>query len=240
RKVFNVCFDNAAAVSDHHKCSSNNAQGCPHCHVMEPVICCDIHNPSEFASYDTPNPKAPQGAQHSCLPKYMKEKSDYDLEDALLDWHEEKTAAMYGWACLFDNRPMVMTNSMLDRIVDCVHHHKIQMPQDLKRETMWADSDLYAGEVISLIERHTVLHQPLYVSTPLRQQASMALTSTSGSTLPTLPMKHRATKCSACGQEGHNTRNCVCTKHPSNAMAGNKENVSRFHALRVHIKTLHA
>ncbi|KAI6117852.1 hypothetical protein EDD16DRAFT_1480984 [Pisolithus croceorrhizus] len=227
RKIFDVCFDNAAAVSDHHECNSDNAQGCPRCHVMEPVVCCNIHNPPEFASYDAPNPKAPRAAQRSCLPKYTKDKSNLDLENALLDWREEKTATVYGWACLFDNGPVVMTDSTLDRIVDCAHHRKIQTPQDLKRETTWADSDLYAGEVLSLIERHAALRKSLYISTPLRQSSASASASVSASTLPTLPAKHRATKCSACGQEGHNTRNRLCLKHPSNASPGNKENVSR-------------
>ncbi|KAI5983341.1 P-loop containing nucleoside triphosphate hydrolase protein [Pisolithus albus] len=157
RKIFDVCFENAAAVSDHHECNRDNAEGCPRCHVMEPVVCCDIHNPPEFASYDTPNPKVPRVTQRSRLPKYTKDKNDLDLENALLDWREEKTAAVYGWACLFDNGPVVMTNSTLDRIIDCAHHHKILTPQDLKRETTWADSDLYAGEVLSLIERHAAL-----------------------------------------------------------------------------------
>ncbi|KAI6097400.1 hypothetical protein EV401DRAFT_1879803, partial [Pisolithus croceorrhizus] len=226
RKIFNVCFNNAAAILDHHECNRDNAQGCLRCHIMEPVICCDIHNPPEFASYDTPNPKAPQAAQHSCLPKYMKDKSDLDLENALLDWHEEKTAAVYSWACLFDNGPMVMTNSTLDHIVDCTHHHKIQTPQDLKRETTWADSNLYASEVLSLIERHAALHKSLYISTPLRQLSASVSASVSASTLPTLPAKRRATKCSTCGQEGHNAHNHLCWKHLSNVSPENKENIS--------------
>ncbi|KAI6106354.1 hypothetical protein EDD16DRAFT_1713589 [Pisolithus croceorrhizus] len=143
---------------------------------MESVVCCDIHNPPEFASYDAPNPKAPRAAQHSHLPKYTKDKSNLDLENALLDWHKEKTATVYGWACLFDNGPVVMTDLMLNHIVDCAHHQKIQTPQDLKRETMWANSNLYASKVLSLIERHATLCKSLYISTPLRQSLGSALT----------------------------------------------------------------
>ncbi|KAI6111626.1 hypothetical protein EDD16DRAFT_1444880, partial [Pisolithus croceorrhizus] len=177
RKVFNVCFDNGAAsgknnypllngntnfmpsVSDHHECNTDNMQGCPCCHIMEPIVCCNIHNPSDFASYDPPNSKVPRVTQCSHLPKYTKDDNDYDLENALLTWHEEKTVAIYGWAfsfsvssaCLYNNGPVVMMNSTLDCIINCTHHQKIQMPQDLKRETMWTDSDLYASEVLSLV-----------------------------------------------------------------------------------------
>ncbi|KAI6119143.1 hypothetical protein EDD16DRAFT_1480363, partial [Pisolithus croceorrhizus] len=122
----------------------------------------------------------------------------------------EKTAAVYGWACLFDNGPMVMTDLMLDCIINCAHHRKIQTPQDLKRETMWANSDLYTSKVLSLIERHAALHKsliinttaiPTVLTTPLQASASASV---SASTLPTLPAKCHATKCSTCGQEGHN------------------------------------
>ncbi|KAI6103603.1 hypothetical protein F5141DRAFT_1007446, partial [Pisolithus sp. B1] len=237
RKVFDVCFDNGAAggknnypllngntnftlsVSDHHECNTDNVQGCPCCHVMEPTVCCDIHNPSDFASYDSPNSKVPRVTQRSHLLKYMKDENDYDLENALLTWHEEKTVAIYGWACLYDNGPVVMTNSTLDRIVDCAHHQKIQMPQDLKRETVWADSDLYASEVLSLVQRHAALCTSLFISTLLRQDTCMALSITNRITVPTmpqptsrgdssLPMKHHTAKCSACSQEGHN---CKCS-----------------------------
>ncbi|KAI6127491.1 hypothetical protein EV401DRAFT_1854340 [Pisolithus croceorrhizus] len=154
RMVSDVCFNNAAAETDHQECNSDNMQGCSCCHIMEPPIHCDIHNPLNFVSYDSPNPKAPQVTQHSHLPKYMKDKNNYDLEQAFLTWCKEKTVATYRWACLYDNGPVVMMNSTLDHIINCMHHHKIQTPQDLKKETIWADSDLYANEVISLIQRH--------------------------------------------------------------------------------------
>ncbi|KAI6004190.1 P-loop containing nucleoside triphosphate hydrolase protein [Pisolithus albus] len=239
RKVFDVCFDNGTAggknaspllnsntnflpsVSDHHKCNTDNVQGCPRCCIMEPIVCCDIHNPADFASYDSPNSKASRATHRSRLPKYTRDKNDYDLENALLTWREEKTVAVYGWACLYDNGPVVMTNSTLDRIIDCAHHHKIQTPQDLKRETVWADSNLYAAEVVSLVQRHAALRTLLFISTPLRQDARTTLSIANPITVPvptpdptmpqltssgnsSLPMKRRAAKCSACGQEGHN------------------------------------
>ncbi|KAI6097501.1 hypothetical protein F5141DRAFT_1011223, partial [Pisolithus sp. B1] len=219
RKVFDVCFDNGAAMSDHHKCNTDNVQGCPHCHIMEPTVCCDIHNPSDFASYNSPNSKVPRVTQHSHLPKYTKDENDYDLEDTLLTWHEEKTVAVYRWACLYDNGPVVMMNSTLDCIINCTHHQKIQTPQDLKRETVWADNNLYASEVLSLVQRHAALHTSLFISTLLRQDTHMALSITNCITVPTvlqptsrgdssIPVKRRTAKCSACSQEGHN---CKCS-----------------------------
>ncbi|KIN93626.1 hypothetical protein M404DRAFT_170778 [Pisolithus tinctorius Marx 270] len=242
RKVFDVCFNNAAAESDHHECNSADTQGCTRCNIMEPAICCDVHNPTDFSSYETHIPKTPRATQCSRLPKYMKDKYDYKLESALLDWCDEKTSAVYGWACLNDDGPVIMSDATLDRIVDCAHHHKIQTCQDLRRETGWIDSDLYGNEVLALIKSHSAPCPSIFVSTPLRQGMTTgvpasttsplpqfqltAMSFSSSSSLPTT--RKRQNKCSACGQEGHNVHNRICPNHPSHVIAGNKENVSQI------------
>ncbi|KAI6111564.1 hypothetical protein EDD16DRAFT_1446771, partial [Pisolithus croceorrhizus] len=137
RTVFNICFNTAAEESDHHKCDSIDTCGCSHCNIMEPTTCCNIHNPSDFSLYKSCVPKASHMTQCSCLLKYMKDKYNYALESALLDQCDKKTATVYGWACLNDDGPVIMSNYMLDCIVDCVHHCKIETCQDLKREMGW-------------------------------------------------------------------------------------------------------
>ncbi|KAF8548114.1 hypothetical protein OG21DRAFT_1423656, partial [Imleria badia] len=100
-------------------------------------------------------PRPPRIAKPSRLPKYTKEKHDYELEDALENWREEKTRDVYGWTCLNDyGASLIMTHSTLDRIVDCAHHCKIQTPQDLKRETRWSDSEQFGDDFIALIRKH--------------------------------------------------------------------------------------
>lgn len=86
----------------------------------------------------------------------------YELERALEDWREEKTKDVYGWASLYDYGPcIIMPNARLDRIVDYVHHRKIQTPQDLKRETEWTGSEQFGDDIIALIQKHAA---PLLVS----------------------------------------------------------------------------
>ncbi|KIK12850.1 hypothetical protein PISMIDRAFT_120112 [Pisolithus microcarpus 441] len=251
RKVFDTCFDNAAAESDHLECNNGDVLGCRRCNVVAPATCCDIHNPSAFSSFESHLPKPPRMSQRSRLPKYTKDKYDYKLEEALLDWREDKTVAVYGWACLNDHGPVIMTATTLNRVVDCAHHHKIQTREDLKRETAWMNSDQYGDEIVNLIKQHAAPATSLLVSTPLRIRG-MALggDQTAGpSTSPHLtppssslrfttvfsasgessniPSKRRS-RCSACGQEGHNARNRVCPKHPSHVSTGDKENVSQL------------
>ncbi|KAI6000634.1 hypothetical protein EDD15DRAFT_2193205 [Pisolithus albus] len=254
RKVFDTCFNNAAAESDHHECNNSEMSGCPRCNIVAPSTCCDIHNPSAFASFDPHLPKPARASPRSRLPKFTKDKYDYKLEGALLDWREDKTVAVYGWACLSDHGAVVMTSTTLNRIVDCAHHRKIQTLEDLKRETGWMNSDRYGDEVIRLIQQHAAPTTSLLISTPLRlrgtalvseetatpSSSSQFTPSSSHFTPPSssshltavfsatgdssnIPMKCRS-RCSACGQEGHNARNRVCTKHASHISAGNKEN----------------
>ncbi|KAI5995606.1 hypothetical protein EDD15DRAFT_2164647 [Pisolithus albus] len=242
RKVFDTCFDNAAAELDHRECNNGDMSGCPRCNIVAPAICCDIHHPSAFSSFEPHLPKPPRASPRSRLPKFTKDKYDYKLEEALLDWREDKTVAVYGWACLSDHGAVVMTSTTLNRIVDCAHHRKIQTLEDLKRETGWMNSDRYGDEVISLIQQHAAPTTSLLISTPLRLRGT-ALVGEETATPSNVPMKRRS-RCSACGQEGHNgkfsdlypmpsysfwpARNQVCTKHASHVSAGNKENVSQL------------
>ncbi|KIK77554.1 hypothetical protein PAXRUDRAFT_166468 [Paxillus rubicundulus Ve08.2h10] len=258
RKVFDVCFDNATADSDHCKCNSNNMQGCPQCHVMEPNICCDIHNHPAFLPYKSHISKPPRTAQRSHLPKYTKDKYDYKLEEALQDWQESKTTMVYGWASLNDYGPLlIMPNSTLDRIVDYAHHCKIQTPQDLKRETMWTDSNQFGNEVIVLIQRHGTPCPLLFASMPLRPSSVTMLMTKSiighATNVVTSPLLHLTSapstpsnnqlppgptkccnKCGACGREGHNARDCVCPNHPSHGGIVDKENIGHLNMQNIY------
>ncbi|KAI6096632.1 hypothetical protein F5141DRAFT_971147, partial [Pisolithus sp. B1] len=225
RKVFDTCFDNAAAESDHHECNDSDMSGCPCCNVTSPTTCCDIHDPSAFSSFGSQLPKPSRVSQRSRLPKYMKGKYDYKLEEALLDRCEDKMVAIYGWACLNDHGAVVMTSAMLNRIVNCAHHQKIQTCQDLKRETGWMNSDQFGDEVLNLIQQHATptTATSLLVSTPLRHRGVAineeltagpssshftTIFSASGDS-SNIPMKRRS-RCSACGQEGHNGEYSTC------------------------------
>jgi len=123
-----------------------------------------------------------------------------------------------------------MPNSILDCVVDCAHHNKIEMLQDLKKEMGWTDADCLGSRLIALIQRHTPPRSSPLVSTPLSRQVSQAsvlssLNLDSPSPLPRpTPIAFApimgpcqpptassggeyvrcCNKCSACGQEGHN------------------------------------
>ncbi|KAG1806002.1 uncharacterized protein BJ212DRAFT_1283124, partial [Suillus subaureus] len=253
RKVFNVCFDNEAADFDHLNCDPEHIIGCSHCLVLQPMICCDIHHPNHFSTCSSPTDELSATSQHSCIPKYKQEASDLALLDALYDWHEEKTISIYGWAHLSDLSPsLVLPNSMLDHIIDCIHHHKIHSVLELKKETWWMDADRFGNEVVLLIQMLAPPGASPFAITPLSCTSSATNTNVPPST-PSTPSPCLATtsnapkpknKCSTCSQKGHNgecltvciqifknihsltAHNCVCPSHPSHARLNKENNIT--------------
>ncbi|KAI6011404.1 P-loop containing nucleoside triphosphate hydrolase protein [Pisolithus microcarpus] len=231
RRVFDVCFENNAAEADHLVCDTERAVGCDRCRITPASVCCDIHHPDEFTNLMSSVPKPPPAPPRSRIPKYDPSPHDHTLRNALEEWREQTTSAVYGWHHLNDIGPcIVMCNATLERIVDCAHHHKISTIQDLKRETTWLDADQYGGEVLSLIRRHAAPLVSLFISTPLRETMSpsnvLTTSHASPSPTPNSIITRRKAKCSACGQEGHNARNRICPRRSSHAISAvGKENV---------------
>lgn len=137
----------------------------------------------------------------SRITKYEKTANDFTFQDALDEWREQKVVEVYGWYHLNDLGPtIVMPNAMLDRIVDCVHHQKIQNIVDLKKETGWTDVESFGEEVIALIKKYALLPRSApFATTPLRPV-------TIPQSLVPVPaaVEKRRNRCSACGLEGHN------------------------------------
>lgn len=209
--------------SDHLKCDTSHKDGCSHCHTMKPTICCNLHHPSEFSLYNSDiGLNKPQcNSKCSRILKYTRDNYDLTLQDALEDWQEEKTAMVYGWACLNNHGPLViMLTYLLNQIVDCAHHQKLQSVQDLKQETGWTGTEKFRADIIMLVMQHTAPHPSPFVSTPLQNMPTLSTvdmpdTPTPSSSFtsslprphvnptPATTVKHRI-KCGACGEEGHN------------------------------------
>ncbi|KIK76826.1 hypothetical protein PAXRUDRAFT_17914 [Paxillus rubicundulus Ve08.2h10] len=218
RKVFDVCFENDTADTDHLECNKQLPMGCDCCCISSPPICCDIHNPAEFTEFTSDFSKPPAPPACSRLPKYDRMQHDYALLDAIDQWQEQTIASVYGWHHLNDMGPSIlMCNAIIEHIVDCAHHCKIASVQELKRETGWSDADQFGGEVITLVQRHTAPLATPFVSTPLRPITSSTINATQALQVPSLlhttqagpsnvgaPVPKRKIKCGACGEEGHN------------------------------------
>jgi hypothetical protein len=138
---------------------------------------------------------------------------EHKLCEALEDWRDQKTVEIYGCSHLIDLGPtVVMGDTVLDQIIDCTHHEKIKVIQDLHKETHWSINDNLAREVIAII--HQIIPISLYTTAPLQQHPLSTTVNTPISGLPQCSSlasnnppagTKKVQKCSACGQPGHNS-----------------------------------
>ncbi|KAG2148115.1 P-loop containing nucleoside triphosphate hydrolase protein [Suillus clintonianus] len=225
RRVFCVHFDETSAAPDHFACDPSLPQGCLRCAPVPPETCCDIHHPNAFLFFDAIVPTLPKAPQRSRLPKHTTMgPAGFDLCGSLEDWREAVTRRVYGDSNLCDYGPsLVMPDSVLDRIVDCAQHTKIVTIQDLRKETRWSGSDEFGGDIITIIHRlfPVPASAPVLTLAPLQHQSSSVSVNNSANnnsannsannnaTPPSNPLQstaRKASRCSACNIEGHNSR----------------------------------
>ncbi|KAG1764953.1 hypothetical protein EDD22DRAFT_740052, partial [Suillus occidentalis] len=105
--------------------------GCSCYTPMTPDICCDIHHSYTFLLFDTFIPQPPNLPNHSHLPNYCMSLKEYELCKVLKDWREEKMAEKYNHSHLTDIGPsIIMSDLVLNHLVNCAHHEKIKTIED--------------------------------------------------------------------------------------------------------------
>jgi ATP-dependent DNA helicase RecQ len=78
-----------------------------------------------------------------------------NLRDALHEFRRNATVKKFSRAILKNSGPgVVMSNEILQRIVDCAHFHKIESREQLERETRWAGAGEFGDEIVDLIGKH--------------------------------------------------------------------------------------
>ncbi|KAG1883645.1 hypothetical protein F4604DRAFT_1575703, partial [Suillus subluteus] len=136
---------------DHVTCDPSNSDGCTHCAPLTSSVCCDIHNPDTLLHNNIALPS--KITHRSRTVKYEMGPCKFELRDALEEWRELITKRVYGDLTLNDYGPAVtMPDSVLDRIIDCAHHHKISTTDDLCKETKWSAVDCFGSDVIAIIQ----------------------------------------------------------------------------------------
>ncbi|KIK80902.1 hypothetical protein PAXRUDRAFT_157387, partial [Paxillus rubicundulus Ve08.2h10] len=202
---------------DHHMCEPSIPEGCSCCSPTTATTCCDIHHPDMFNIFDTVFTQPPKLQNHSRLSKFEMEPREYELDDALEDWRNQKTKNVYGECHLIDLGPgLVMPDSVLECIVACAHHLKIRIVDDLHHETQWSGTDKFGDEVIVVI--HCIIPVLLSTSalttTPLQCRLLTCRDmvydtihlSGINNTQSTTTVITKKNKCGACGLEGHNSK----------------------------------
>lgn len=121
------------------------------------------------------------------------------LRDALHEFRRSATVTKYSRAVLKDSGPgVVMSNEVLQRIVDCAHHFKIQSTDQLLRETRWAGTTEFGIAVVVLIKEHRPMPEPPAPPTP---STPLAARTNNNETPAVRSVQLR--KCSKCRAPGH-------------------------------------
>ncbi|KAJ6570683.1 P-loop containing nucleoside triphosphate hydrolase protein [Mycena sp. CBHHK59/15] len=201
-------FGSDKMASDHKECRADLPDGCLRCVSKTPLICCELCTPAHFESFAIVDlPKVPPIPSKSRIRPYKAEASDMDLRDALHQFRRTATETKFSRAVLKNSGPgLVMSNEVLQRIVDCAHVYKIQSIEQLARETRWAGATEFGFEVVALINEHRPVPTPpiLLTSTPLSVRDENTPSTNSR-------------KCSKCKATGHIASNRKCPYHPLHA-----------------------
>ncbi|KAJ7733400.1 P-loop containing nucleoside triphosphate hydrolase protein [Mycena maculata] len=206
-------FGSDKTVSDHKECRPDLPDGCPRCIAQTPRICCELCTPAHFADFarvDLPL-KAQAMQSRSRISSYKADALDMKLRDVLHAFRRTATTTKFGRVVLKNSGPgVVMSNEVLQRIVDCAHFHKIQSTEQLARETRWAGAGEFGEAVVALIKEHRpALEEPqaaLLTTAPLGSHTTNIETSIGRSV--------QLRKCSKCHSAGHIASNRKCPLHP--------------------------
>lgn len=120
------------------------------------------------------------------------------LRNALHEFRRAATTKKFSRAVLKNSGPgVVMSNEVLQRIVDCAHWHKIESPEQLEKETRWAGAAEFGEEVIILINEHC----PRPAAPDDDTSAPLGVHNENQATSSTAAKKSR--KCSKCDAADH-------------------------------------
>ncbi|KDQ57303.1 hypothetical protein JAAARDRAFT_107435, partial [Jaapia argillacea MUCL 33604] len=127
------------AAFDHLECDTSSPAGCQRCAPKTPTICCDLCKPDAFTHLKTTTSiSASKTMRKSHIKPYNTGSQEISLRSALLTWHDEKARLKFPSA-VFTNfgGNLVMTTSVIQRVVDCAQSSKLASKEDLCRELAW-------------------------------------------------------------------------------------------------------
>jgi hypothetical protein len=188
------------SVNDSHRqCEPGSPDGCQRCHSPPFSHCCDLCSPLEFVKYTVPFVKV-KGTRRSKVPRYDRTSDHDNLEKALCLWRETKALELFGDDVVAQHGVHVlMDDTVIETIVNCLSTMRITTPMDLETETSWPTEwiKVVGGSLLNLILEYYPL--PKDDATPTEPSAVFL------SPLA-LPVRTRAVvKCRECGISGHNS-----------------------------------
>ncbi|KAG1894466.1 P-loop containing nucleoside triphosphate hydrolase protein [Suillus fuscotomentosus] len=187
--------------------------------AMVSHICCDVCNKMELHSRLFP---LQQITSTRAKPKYKIKPykmtdTECRLQQELIKWRDSKIIEEDLDADDFFGPQMIMSNKILNCIVDLAHYHKILSTTSLFEQTSWCYSSEYGQSVLDIIltciplpivqppaPPAVIIPPPLGLSSSTNQQPTASTSATKGVMLPS----KRSRKCRACGSTDHIGTHC--------------------------------
>jgi hypothetical protein len=203
RKISLIGSLSCALVVDHSPTpAAIDSYCCERCVSQTAEFCCDICHPVHFTFPATePNDKPPRAIRKYMPKEYVRGPTEKALRVALVSFRCELAAEILPEQS-FITPQSLMSNTLVDRIVDLAHYQVLKTTADLRDQVTWAFLDTHGTKVVNLVHQFCPPRIiPLFTTAPLQRMLNTA-TSASGSVPVTTNMKGKR-KCKSCGVEGH-------------------------------------
>ena len=184
-----------SATNFHLLCDPTSPLGCNRCRPKKITICCDLCNPNDFSylNFPSPTPK-PRGPQKSTIKNFTMTSVDRELKAALFEWRARTAPVKFPSALVRDfGAKILLSNDIINRIVTCAQAGKLSSTADLSKETKWKKKlvSKFSESLLAIVH----IHRPIDTPPEISMEAGPPIRKTAG-----------PTKCSACGNTGHNSK----------------------------------
>jgi hypothetical protein len=130
---------------------------CERCNITTSRLCCRVCSPHSFtimSSHARTLPPKPTRSRRKKIAKYSMEDRDHRLHDDLIRWRRDQQMKEGFGADIFFGPQRILSDQVLDRIVDLAHHSKIISIETLGEQTLWKGTLKYGKEILALIRAH--------------------------------------------------------------------------------------
>ena len=137
-------------------CSSASSETpgcCERCAVKLSRLCCDSCEVLLQSFVREPHRKPTQRAKHKVkVPDYSMTEPECTLHRKLEEWRELQMIEEDLDGDAFFGPQIVMSNGVLNHIIDLAHAHKIPDVTSLFAQTNWVYSDSYGQKIVDIIQ----------------------------------------------------------------------------------------
>ncbi|KAF8170078.1 P-loop containing nucleoside triphosphate hydrolase protein [Pholiota molesta] len=193
RIVPKLYFGNDKTPTNYHLlCDPEFSTGCSRCKPRALTLCCDLCQPDAFAMFDPTNTdKAARAPSKSHVKAAEPTENSQKLQAALFDWREQNARIKFDAEILQDMGSFIfLSNQLISRIIDCARADKIGTVALLFKETAWRKEWVEEFGESLLAVAHS-----FYPAKPISDPAAAS----------TRRKPRAPSKCSACGEIGHNS-----------------------------------